>query len=184
MLDCPSPIHPNNLNLSFNYFFLRLSSAKMQLKTFLLFSRDSFLFLLLLPPHTLFFPFLIALSSSASGPLVSKCEQMENKSNCGSVWSGQRLAACYFLVRTTTAGWWSGPWFVAPFTSSVLVWPKPVSGYSSQIKEVWKHPWFPFGMIAILVGPSSVQFCQQSYGTWEGSLVRSHPAELHCIISL
>lgn len=137
-LGCPSPIHPNNLNLSFNYFFRRLSSAKLQLKTFLLFSRDSFLFLLLLSP--LFFPFLIALSSSAFGPLVSKCEQMENESNGGLVWSGQRLAACYFSVRTTTAGWWCGPWFVAPTTSSVLVWPKPVSGDSSQVKEVWKHP--------------------------------------------
>lgn len=29
---------------------------------------------------------------------------MENKSNGGLGWSGQRLAACYFLVRTTTAG--------------------------------------------------------------------------------
>lgn len=48
MSDCPSPIHPNNLNLSFNYSFLSLSSAKLQIKTFLLFSRDSFLILLLL----------------------------------------------------------------------------------------------------------------------------------------
>lgn len=54
-LDCPSPIHPYNLNLSFNCFFLRLSSAKLQLKTFLLFSRDSYLFLLLLPPTPLLF---------------------------------------------------------------------------------------------------------------------------------
>lgn len=90
-------IHPNNLNLSFNYFFLRLSSAKLQLKTFLLFFRDSFLFLLLLSPF--FSPFLIALSSSAFGPLVSKCEQMENKSNGGLVWSGQRLAGWYFFTQ-------------------------------------------------------------------------------------
>lgn len=48
MSDCPAPIHPNNPNLYFNYSFLSLSSAKLQLKTFLLFSRDSFLFLLLL----------------------------------------------------------------------------------------------------------------------------------------
>lgn len=48
MSDYPSPIHPNNLNLSFNYSFLSLSSAKLQIKTFLLFSRDSFLILLLL----------------------------------------------------------------------------------------------------------------------------------------
>lgn len=137
-LGCPSPIHPNNLNLSFNCFYRRLSSAKLQLKTFLLFSCDSFLFLLLLPPPLFFPPFLIALSSSAFGPIVSKCEQMENESKGGLVWSGQRLA--YFLVRTTTGGWWCGPWFVAPITSSVLVWPKPVSGDSSQVKEVWKHP--------------------------------------------
>lgn len=96
-----------------------------QIATLLFFSRDSFLFLLL-PPPLFFLLFLIDLFSSAFGPLVSKCEQMENKSNGGLVWSGQRHAACYFFARTTTAVWWSGP-------SSVL-------GDSSQNKGGVKTP--------------------------------------------